>query len=817
MKKYVDKDGLAYFAQEFYDKTKDVFATKAQVGSPLVAATVAGMTDTDKIYVYTGSETGYTAGDWYYYDGSDWVSGGVYNAVAVQTDTTLSVAGMAADADAVGNAVSILDGRIDAIEDDYVTESEMASAIDANIDDALLESGKSAEAKAVGNNFDDIVGGLICIGWIKDKRISTSGATVNYGSPSSTTLKYACIVADCVTGDIFTLTGTNNNNGYALWCWCALDGTVIQKATSTLSFTSEEIIAPTGAKKLICNVVYTSDYQLIKGRVVKKTAANAECLALENTNILSLFPKSDNTSADLVYTWDKDGLSCEVSGTSTGISTNHIYSNTGKLPNGIEAGKTYRVIYQSDQVNLRIVWYDISGRDTLLLNVKGAVNRLITIPNDAAGMSIRLQAASGLEVDETVTPIIYKEKTDIAKMAARKSIGAAEDNSSNNLITAFAKKNDISATVVFTWSDFDSSCVVIGTPSGTAINYIYRNTTALPEGFTPGGKYVVSCDAQKVQLRIVWYDGDGTDTLLVSTSGVEEVVIPDEAVGLSIRLHIPSTAGAVSETVYPKIFRVGTESEKTTQRLLIGAASDALDGATIPTAHLLAVGNSFIRGAVYTGGSMDHLSAYENTVYGVISTMQSIPKDNVVNVLHSSSGIVKENDGQNLCDIIKTYDLSVYDYVLTGMSGSDMQTAIGDIDATADDGTIAGAVVGLLSYINSSNGMCKLILLSVPPYSSDLDKSGQNTFTGLYSNGKNLTDLDNLMFALAKKYHFTYVSWQDNPMSYHYMDFADYIGDNEGSRHASSEATYRAMGEYAANQIRCVNSPIALKMIADIE
>lgn len=158
MKKYVDKDGLAYFAQEFYDKTKDVFATKAQVGSPLVAATVAGMTDTDKIYVYTGSETGYTAGDWYYYDGSDWVSGGVYNSVAVQTDTSLSVAGMAADAKTVGDDLDALDGRLDTIEGDYVTESEMTAAISANVDATLSVSGKAADAKAAGDAILDLEG-----------------------------------------------------------------------------------------------------------------------------------------------------------------------------------------------------------------------------------------------------------------------------------------------------------------------------------------------------------------------------------------------------------------------------------------------------------------------------------------------------------------------------------------------------------------------------------------------------------------------------------------------------------------------------------
>ena len=48
-------------------------------GSPLTAATAAAMTDQRRVYVYTGSESGYINGHWYYYDGNAWVSGGIYN------------------------------------------------------------------------------------------------------------------------------------------------------------------------------------------------------------------------------------------------------------------------------------------------------------------------------------------------------------------------------------------------------------------------------------------------------------------------------------------------------------------------------------------------------------------------------------------------------------------------------------------------------------------------------------------------------------------------------------------------------------------
>lgn len=91
MKKYVDKDKLQEFATKLHNKQKTIFATQESiaplVGSPLVASTAAEMTDTTKIYVYVGSETGYTSGNWYYYDGSEWQSGGIYNSTAIGDGT----------------------------------------------------------------------------------------------------------------------------------------------------------------------------------------------------------------------------------------------------------------------------------------------------------------------------------------------------------------------------------------------------------------------------------------------------------------------------------------------------------------------------------------------------------------------------------------------------------------------------------------------------------------------------------------------------------------------------------------------------------
>ena len=77
-------------------------------GSPLVASLAENMTDQNRVYVYTGSETGMETGHWYYYDGEDWADGGVYNAVAVQTDKTLAQEDKAADGKATGDAINQL-------------------------------------------------------------------------------------------------------------------------------------------------------------------------------------------------------------------------------------------------------------------------------------------------------------------------------------------------------------------------------------------------------------------------------------------------------------------------------------------------------------------------------------------------------------------------------------------------------------------------------------------------------------------------------------------------------------------------------------
>ena len=123
-----DPEEEATNAQKIAQLQTDVAVINTQVGalangSPTPVATVAEMTDESAVYLYTGSETGYTAGNWYYYGGSAWTSGGQYGGAV--TDTTLSISGAPADAKAVGDAlaekadaddVETIDDRVTALE-----------------------------------------------------------------------------------------------------------------------------------------------------------------------------------------------------------------------------------------------------------------------------------------------------------------------------------------------------------------------------------------------------------------------------------------------------------------------------------------------------------------------------------------------------------------------------------------------------------------------------------------------------------------------------------------------------------------------------
>lgn len=80
-----DIQSLVAQAQAYADA-----ASAYAVGAPIVALNTSAMTDHSKVYLYEGNQAGYTAGHFYYWSGSAWVSGGQYGAGTIAVDAAMS-------------------------------------------------------------------------------------------------------------------------------------------------------------------------------------------------------------------------------------------------------------------------------------------------------------------------------------------------------------------------------------------------------------------------------------------------------------------------------------------------------------------------------------------------------------------------------------------------------------------------------------------------------------------------------------------------------------------------------------------------------
>lgn len=108
-------DGTLYVGQ-MSDGTFRIWNPADVSGSngPVVVTAAADMTDTSQIYIYEGSEAGYVNGNWYYYNGVSWVSGGTYG-TNINIDPSLSHSGQAADAKATGDAIAAVQADIETV------------------------------------------------------------------------------------------------------------------------------------------------------------------------------------------------------------------------------------------------------------------------------------------------------------------------------------------------------------------------------------------------------------------------------------------------------------------------------------------------------------------------------------------------------------------------------------------------------------------------------------------------------------------------------------------------------------------------------
>lgn len=142
----------------------NTYATKTEIqslasGSPLVASSVSGMTDTTRTYVNTSD------GNWYYYDGSAWVIGGVYQAAEI---TGLDDDAMASKS-LTTKAVQFYKGYN--LKDDYV--NQRWGWIQSPMQ--LQQNGYIAANSSISVNNKCVTTPIPANSWIRIEKSNTSG------------------------------------------------------------------------------------------------------------------------------------------------------------------------------------------------------------------------------------------------------------------------------------------------------------------------------------------------------------------------------------------------------------------------------------------------------------------------------------------------------------------------------------------------------------------------------------------------------------------------------------------------------------------
>lgn len=326
-------------------------AISEKLGAPYAASTVSSMTDRTRIYVYTGDESGYTKGNWYYWNGSSWVSGGVYNSVAVETDKTLTVAGKAADGEVVGQEIGSLKESLGNVNEEISGLKGVGSGLTTEQKRYIISLFKSA---VYSENMSDMVTAL-------ENSFNTIPATGIKLSP--TTLKFSGI------GDTQKITATltpDTATSSILWESNNTDVVTVKDGVATaVSDGIATITATSGSATAKCNVtVNTKELYSVSNKICNADFYEATGLKFGSDTAngwnksWTLFMNCSIDYNQNVYGLNNDiqeGMDLRV----TGNGNANVYFGRGSIKLNLSSNRNvaYVAVHEANANNLQVYQY----------------------------------------------------------------------------------------------------------------------------------------------------------------------------------------------------------------------------------------------------------------------------------------------------------------------------------------------------------------------------------------------------------------------------------------------------------------------------
>ena len=493
--------------------------------TPLPVNLKSLMIDHDKVYLYTGSETGESTGYWYNWNGTDFVPGGLYGA-GVQIDSTLS------------------------------------------------QSGQAADAKVVGDDFYNITGCERLQVTAEKKYINLAGTSVvmSDGTPQITenSSSYDLTLVPCAAGDIFTINGTGGTSP-RLWGFVSSTGQILAVANASATATELVLQAPESSAWLIVND--NSNSASYKGELTKKSIQRLEDLTEKAESVAV----TDGISGEYAgVTFSNSNGKLKMSGTCStgrrilflgGQFASKILSSAFEktLDAGTYVFETDLTGYSSG-INYSIrATYTTFKNEFFVVNSNEGKKAVVTFAEPVMiGFIISDNRNFGTEDNPTYLSCIVKKVTAI-DYVARQEVNGIEDtldrvidvnNYDLQLINADGTMNG----VTIAWTSEDEATI---TTSGESSTGVFFNNITSGQTVESGDKIAIQFDnGGSPDVRIEMYAREsGSDSWGSSTkfSSSGFYTVPSGKNQLLSRVYIPSNK-SVNTNIKIKLIRCGIGS-----------------------------------------------------------------------------------------------------------------------------------------------------------------------------------------------------------------------------------------------------------------
>ena len=116
-------------------------------------------------------------------------------------------------------------------------------------------------------------------------------------------------------------------------------------------------------------------------------------------------------------------------------------------------------------------------------------------------------------------------------------------------------------------------------------------------------------------------------------------------------------------------------------------------------------------------------------------------------------------------DKVKSVDLTNIDLVTIGGGRNDSATSLGDgTTATANDGTICGAVVDILTYLTTTYPRLQIVMYGVTPQPTSTSHNPEHIFTRVFAGGWSLATYYTEMAKVCARFGVPFIDWYDCPL-----------------------------------------------------